>query len=205
MAARRVDAPAGVTQIEWLLLTNRGVADLAKAAWRIDSYRARWEVEIFRHVLRNGCRDEALQLSTIDRIERPLPVFLVAAWRIARFMRLRRTCPDPDADKLFEPDGWKAAFILNKKAPADKSPRLNDVVRHHRDARRLPSAQGRRRCQNHLATHAASRGLRYCYLWARISITLVCNGVILIPRANGSWCCRDNYKEIGKGVILSLP
>ncbi|WP_367949144.1 IS4 family transposase, partial [Paraburkholderia sp. NMBU_R16] len=42
---------------------------------------------------------------------------------------LGRTCPDLDAELLFEPDEWKAAFILNKTAPPDKPPRLNEVVR----------------------------------------------------------------------------
>jgi hypothetical protein len=129
LVAREIDAPAGVTPIEWRLLTNRDVRDLAEAAQLIDWYRARWEVEIFFHVLKNGCRVEALQLSTIERIERALAVFMVVAWRIARLMRLGRTCPDLDAALLFEPDEWKAAFILNKKTPPDKPPRLNEVVR----------------------------------------------------------------------------
>jgi hypothetical protein len=129
LVAREINAPAGVTPIEWRLLTNRDVPDLAEAAQLIDWYRARWEVETFFHVLKNGCRVEALQLSTIERIERALAVFMVVAWRIARLMRLGRTCPDLDAGLLFEPDEWKAAFILNKKTPPDKPPRLNEVVR----------------------------------------------------------------------------
>ncbi|OTP66048.1 Mobile element protein [Caballeronia sordidicola] len=129
LVAREINAPAGVTPIEWRLLTNRDVPDLAEAAQLIDWYRARWEVETFFHVLKNGCRVEALQLSTIERIERALAVFMVVAWRIARLMRLGRTCPDLDAELLFEPDEWKAAFILNKKTPPDKPPRLNEVVR----------------------------------------------------------------------------
>lgn len=54
---------------------------------------------------------------------------MVVAWRIARLMRVGRTCPDLDAALLFEPDEWKAAFILNKKTPPDKPPQLNEVVR----------------------------------------------------------------------------
>jgi hypothetical protein len=129
LVAREIDAPVGVTPIEWRLLTNRDVPDLAEAAQLIDWYRARWEIEIFFHVLKNGCRVEALQLGTVERIERALAVFMVVAWRIARLMRLGRTCPDLDAGLLFEPDEWTAAFILNKKAPPDKAPRLNEVVR----------------------------------------------------------------------------
>ncbi|CAE6873316.1 hypothetical protein R69658_08260 [Paraburkholderia aspalathi] len=30
---------------------------------------------------------------------------------------------------VFEPDEWRAAFILNRKAPPSAAPRLNEVVR----------------------------------------------------------------------------
>lgn len=86
-------------------------------------------MKTFFHELKKGCRVEALQLSAIERIERALAVFMVVAWRIARLMRLGRTCPDLDAGLLFEPDEWKAAFILNKKTSPDKPPQLNEVVR----------------------------------------------------------------------------
>ena len=70
----------------------------------IDWYRSRWEIEMFFHVLKNGCR-------------------------IARLMRLGRSCPDLDAQLMFEPDEWKAAFILNQKRPPDTPPTLNEVTR----------------------------------------------------------------------------
>jgi hypothetical protein len=129
LVAREIEAPAGVKPIEWRLLTNRDVPDLAEAARLIDWHRARGQAQTFFHVLKNGCRVEALQLSTIERIERALAVFMVVAWRIARLMRLGRTCPDLDAGLMFEPDEWKAALILNRKTPPDKPPRLNEVVR----------------------------------------------------------------------------
>ncbi|SOZ95130.1 transposase (fragment) (plasmid) [Cupriavidus taiwanensis] len=63
------------------------------------------------------------------RLERALALFMVVAWRIARLMRLGRTCPDLDAGLLFERDEWRAAFNLDKKKPPKTSPRLNEVVR----------------------------------------------------------------------------
>ncbi|WP_415913687.1 transposase [Paraburkholderia sp. J63] len=45
----------------------------------VDWCRARWEVETFFHVLKNGCRVEALHLGMIERAERALAVFMV--WR----------------------------------------------------------------------------------------------------------------------------
>lgn len=68
--ARELDAPAGVKPIEWRLLTNRSAASVAEVAELIDWYRARWEIEMLFNVFKNGCKVEALQLSTIERIER---------------------------------------------------------------------------------------------------------------------------------------
>lgn len=43
-------------------------------------------------------------------------------------MLLGRSCPDMDAQLMFEPDEWKAAYILNKQKLPDKPPTLNEVV-----------------------------------------------------------------------------
>ena len=70
--------------MEWRLLTNLPARSLEQAARMIDWYRARWEIEMFFHVLKNGCRIEALQLGSIEKIERALVLYMVVAWRIAR-------------------------------------------------------------------------------------------------------------------------
>ena len=129
LVAREEGAPVGEKPVEWRLLTNRTVDSFEAATELIDWYRARWEIEIFFHVLKNGCRVEALQLSTVERLERALALLMVVAWRIARLMRLGRTCPDLDAALLFERDEWHAAYILNKKKVPSIPPKLNDVIR----------------------------------------------------------------------------
>ena len=55
--------------IEWRLLTNRAVTTLDQAAELIDWYRCRWEIETLFHVLKNGCRVEALQLGDVKKLE----------------------------------------------------------------------------------------------------------------------------------------
>ncbi len=72
---------------------------------------------------------EALQLSTVDRVERALAIFMVVAWRIAHLMRLGRSCPDLDAELLFDREEWQAAYLLMKKPLPRQAPRLNEVVR----------------------------------------------------------------------------
>ena len=128
IVAREREPPEGETPIDWRLLTNMPVAGLEQAARMIDWYRARWEIELFFHVLKNGCRIEALQLGSIEKIERALVLYMVVAWRIARLMRLRRSCLELDVQLMFEPDEWKAAFILNQKRPPEQAPTLNEVA-----------------------------------------------------------------------------
>ena len=129
MIAREIDAPPGVTPIEWRLLTNRSADTLEAVAELIDWYRARWEIELLFLVLKEACRVEALQLGTMQRIERALALYLVVGWRIARLMRLGRTLPDLDAALFFEPEEWQAAYLLAKKPLPERPPRLNEVIR----------------------------------------------------------------------------
>ena len=127
--ASEIDAPAGEKPVCWRLLTNRAATTLEQARELIDWYRARWEIEILFHVLKTGCRVEALQLANMPKIERALALFLVVSWRIAHLMRMGRTCPDLPASLLFDDDEIAAAYVLTNKTPPATPPRLNEVVR----------------------------------------------------------------------------
>lgn len=127
--ASEVNAPEGVKPVQWRLLSNREAHTLEQASELIDWYRARWEIELFFLILKEGCRVESLQLSDKDRLESALAIYMVIAWRINRLMRLGRTVPELDAGLVFEPDEWRAAFILNKKRVPTKMPTLNEVIR----------------------------------------------------------------------------
>lgn len=70
MVAREIDPPAGIKPLEWRLLNNRTETDFASAIQLIDGYRVRWETELLFLVVKNACRIEALQLSTLERLER---------------------------------------------------------------------------------------------------------------------------------------
>lgn len=129
LVASEVGAPAGEKPVCWRLLSNRCATTLEQARELIEWYRARWEIEIFFHVLKTGCRVEALQLASLPKIERALALFMVVSWRIGRLMRLGRTCPDLPASLMFDADEIKAAYVLTKKALPSKPPRLNEMVR----------------------------------------------------------------------------
>ena len=129
LIAAEINAPAGSKPVCWRLLTNRAVPTLAAAVELLDWYRARWEIELFFLVLKEGCRVERLQLADTDRLQTALALYMVIAWRINRLMRLGRTLPDLPADLVFEADEWRAAFILNKKPVPKTVPPLNTVLR----------------------------------------------------------------------------
>jgi hypothetical protein len=129
LVAREVNSPKGVKPVEWRLLTNREAGSLEAAAELIDWYRARWEIEMFFNVLKNGCRVETLQLAAIGKIELALAVYMVVAWRLQRMMRLGRTHPNLDAALLFSTEEWQAAYILAKKPVPKTPPCARDVIR----------------------------------------------------------------------------
>lgn len=83
LIARETGTQQGQKPVEWRLLTNRAVTTLAQAAELIDWYRCRWEIETLFHVLKNGCRVEALQLGHVKKLELALAIYLVVAWRLA--------------------------------------------------------------------------------------------------------------------------
>lgn len=129
LIASEVGTPTGEKPVCWRLLTNRQVTTPEQARELIEWYRARWEIEMFFHVLKTGCRVEALQLASLPKIERALALFMVVSWRIARLMRLGRTCPDLPASLMFDPDEIRAAYVLTNKPLPAAPPGLNEVVR----------------------------------------------------------------------------
>lgn len=128
LLAREQQPPPGEKPVEWRLLTNREAPTLETAAELIDWYRCRWEIEVFFNILKNGCKIEALQLSTMKRIELALAFYLMVAWRIGYLMRLGRTCPDMDCETVFDREEWQAAWIVARKPLPDKPPTLNEVI-----------------------------------------------------------------------------
>lgn len=128
--AREEHPPAGETALEWRLLTNRMAETLEQVVELIDWYRRRWLIEIFFRILKSGCRIEALQLGTLERLERALVIYLIIAWRILHLVTWGRDCPDLPCDVVFDPAEWQAAWIVAyRRPPPDTPPPLGMMVR----------------------------------------------------------------------------
>lgn len=128
--AREENPPLGEKALEWRLLTNRVAETLEAVVELIEWYRRRWLVEIFFRILKSGCRVEALQLGTLERLERALVIYLIMAWRILHLVTWGRECPDLPCEVVFHPEEWQAAWIVAHRCPPpDTPPKLSDRVR----------------------------------------------------------------------------
>jgi hypothetical protein len=128
--AREENPPAGEKPLVWRLLTNRHAQTLEEAVELINWYRRRWLIEIFFRIFKSGCKAEALQLSTLERLERALVIYLIIAWRILHVVTLGRECPDLPCDVVFDTEEWQAAWIIDKRQkPPEEPPKLGEMVR----------------------------------------------------------------------------
>ena len=103
--------PAGTEPIEWLLLTTCAVHTTAEALERVDWYACRWGVEVWHRILKSGCRIEARQLETAERLQRCLPLYSVIAWRIFYATMLSRAVPEAPCTALLALEEWQALLL----------------------------------------------------------------------------------------------
>ena len=122
LIASEVNAPADAKPLVWRLLTNRVALMLQDAVGSSIGTAPGGKLSFFLGTPR-GLLGRALATSDTERLQTALALYMVIAWRINRLMRLGRTLPDLPADLLFEPDEWRAAFLLNKKPVPRQTPR----------------------------------------------------------------------------------
>ncbi len=93
--------PADAEPLEWFLITTCEITTPEQAQECLRWYCLRWRIEDWHRVLKSGCRIEALQHKTAERLKRAIAINLVIAWRIMLMTLLGRQCPDLPAEVLF--------------------------------------------------------------------------------------------------------
>src|SRR5262245_22129491 len=116
--------------IEWLLLTTVAVETIEDAIERVQWYSCRWGIEVWHRILKSGCRIEARQLATGERLQRCLTVYSVIAWRIFYATMLARAVPDMPCSVLLDLDEWQALYcaIHQCPTPPEEPPSLVQAV-----------------------------------------------------------------------------
>ena len=118
------DAP-----LEWFLLTTCAITTAAQAQECLRWYCLRWRIEDWHRVLKSGCRIEALQHKTAERLKRAIAINLVIAWRIMLMTLIGRECPDLPAEVLFSDLEIEVLQAHAKKKRIAKPTQLGDAVR----------------------------------------------------------------------------
>ena len=127
--AREETPPSGEEPIQWLLLSSLPVDSFADAAEKIQWYLCRWQIEVYFHILKNGCKVEDLQLQSRERIEVALTLYLIVAWRVLYLTRLGRAAPNLSCEVAFSPQEWQAAYLVSKRQkPPAEPPRLQEIL-----------------------------------------------------------------------------
>lgn len=116
-------APTGSQALEWFLLTTCEITTAEQAQECLRWYCLRWRIEDWHRVLKSGCRIEALQHKTAERLKRAIAINLVIAWRIMLMTLLGRECPDLPAEVLFSDAEIE---VLQAYAKKNASPNRSD-------------------------------------------------------------------------------
>jgi Transposase DNA-binding/Transposase Tn5 dimerisation domain len=114
--AREINAPEGTEALHWLLWTTEPATTLAETLEVLQFYKLRWRIEDFHLTLKSGCRAEALELETAERLTKALTIYSGVAVRILMLRDLARQEPEAPCTTILSDDAWKAMWIhFNKK------------------------------------------------------------------------------------------
>jgi hypothetical protein len=108
--AREIDAPAGVEPLCWLLWTTEPARTRAQVIAILAIYKLRWRVEDFHLTLKSGCRVEALELETAERLTKAIVLYSAVAVRLVALRDLARQDPDAPCTSILSPDAWQVLF-----------------------------------------------------------------------------------------------
>jgi len=128
--AREETPPAEADPIAWLVLTPGAVQTTAEALERLDWSACRWGGEVWQSMRKSGCRIDARQWETAERLQRCLPLYRVIAWRIFSATMLSRVVPEAPCPAILAREEWQAlsCAIPRTSTPPPEPPSLRQAV-----------------------------------------------------------------------------
>jgi len=129
--SKEVNPPKGSKGIEWFLLTTVEAAGNYELACQcIEWYLARWDIEIYFHALKNGCRVEEIQLQKANRFYACLALYCVIAWRVVYLTRIARREPQRSCTDFLSKMEWESAYIIIKRKKPKKPPTISEALNY---------------------------------------------------------------------------
>jgi hypothetical protein len=129
--AYELEAPPGEEPLDWKLLSSVPVLSDKDALERLEWYAARWSIEQWHKVLKDGCRIEMRQLQSAERLKRLITIYAVIAWRIFYATLLARLVPDMSCTAILQQEEWEALYcrIHHTPIPLATAPPMREAVR----------------------------------------------------------------------------
>jgi hypothetical protein len=94
------NAPPGVEALEWILVCSVPTRTVEELKTRRDWYGCRWMVEVFHHIEKNGCKEEARRFKTAERMAACLAILSVVAVRIFQLRTALTSQPEAPAAQV---------------------------------------------------------------------------------------------------------
>ena len=114
--------PPDRERIDWKLVTNLPVDDLAGAVEKLGWYALRWKIEVFHKIMKSGLRAENAKLRTAERLVKLLALMTVVGWRIFWITMSARAHPDAEPETVLTLAEIAALDQIN--AARSRPPRL---------------------------------------------------------------------------------
>lgn len=130
LLVEEASAPTEGKPIRWLLLTTLPIERFEQAWQCVRWYSLRWLIERFHFTLKSGCRIQALQLETSERLLKALATYSIVAWRLMWLVYQARLSPDESCETVLQPTEWK--LLRRKFEPKNRSqkpPTIRQTVR----------------------------------------------------------------------------
>ena len=121
MHVREENPPTDDERLEWFLLTTLPVESADDAERILTWYGLRWRIEDYFRVLKSGCKIEALENRTAERLQRAAAIKMVIAWRIHLMARLGRELPGLPREILFPDVELRVLPVFAKSQDAPKN------------------------------------------------------------------------------------
>jgi hypothetical protein len=77
----------------WRLLSTMSVDSLESALQMARWHAKRWQIEEFHRILNTGCRAEAWQMRSLERLKPMMALDMLVAYRIMGMSAAARQCP----------------------------------------------------------------------------------------------------------------
>jgi hypothetical protein len=125
---REIAPPKNCQPIRWILYTTEPVGDIAAANRIIEFYEQRPTIEDYHKCFKTGCRVEARQYETSERLERVTGLLSVVAVRLLQMRTAARENPDVPAEEV-APQAWIDMLRAVRNIPASRKLTIRDFVR----------------------------------------------------------------------------